>query len=313
MELKVIDHIDALATRWIEAANLIVLSLGSSAGVVVTLGGGNAGFLTNSSDQLTIPLQALDHPQQLKLGQNVGTLIFIPGLLETLRVNGRVESINDSEVVVRVEECFGHCAKALIRSEFWSPSAGHTTQMTEQQFLDSTRFVALATADEHGQCDLSPKGDPAGLMVKLIDNEVCFADRPGNRRMDSFRNLVTQSDCEAVLIAPGELMVGHLKGSVYLSTDQEKLAKFTVEGKQPKLLTCWSNFTLDLYQSAAICKASLWPTQAVPDDLKPSSLFVAHMKLNKKKGVAAALARTAVSIPGFLERGLKEDYKKNLY
>ncbi|MBL4672872.1 MAG: hypothetical protein JKX81_11490 [Arenicella sp.] len=313
MELKIIDHIDAIATQWVKAANLIVLSLGSAGSVVVTLGGGPAGFLSNSHEQLVIPLNSLDHPEKLHVGQNVGTLIFIPGLLETLRVNGRVSSISISDAVISVEECFGHCAKALIRSEFWSPNIACNSQLSKEKFIDLTRFLAFATSDGQGHCDLSPKGDPAGLMVQFIENEICFADRPGNRRMDSFRNLVTQGTCEAILMVPGEVQVAHLKGSVYLSTDQERLTRFAVKGKSPTLLTCWSNYSLDIYQSEAIRKANLWPTQLAPDGLKPSSLFVAHIKLNKRKGVAAAIARSAVSVPGVMERSLREDYKKNLY
>jgi PPOX class probable FMN-dependent enzyme len=69
----------------------------------------------------------------------VGLLFLIPGLGETLRVNGRACVIRDEEVLapmavegkqplvgiaVEVEECFLQCAKAIIRSRLWDGRTG---------------------------------------------------------------------------------------------------------------------------------------------------------------------------------------------
>ncbi|WP_443971467.1 hypothetical protein [Sphingobium sp. CR28] len=54
-------------------------------------------------------------------------------------------------------------------------------------FAEHCRFLALATSNSDGYADLSPKGDPAGLIVKIEGNTLRFADRPGNKRIDSFR------------------------------------------------------------------------------------------------------------------------------
>ena len=68
-----------------------------------------------------------------------GLLFLIPGVGETLRVNGRACLIRDEEIlaplavggkhalvgiVVEVEECFLQCAKAVIRSKLWEARAG---------------------------------------------------------------------------------------------------------------------------------------------------------------------------------------------
>ena len=47
----------------------------------------------------------------------------MPGLGETLRVNGRVAAVGDGVVRIGVEECYVHCAKALIRSDLWNPES----------------------------------------------------------------------------------------------------------------------------------------------------------------------------------------------
>jgi PPOX class probable FMN-dependent enzyme len=56
-----------------------------------------------------------------------GLLFLIPGMGETLRVNGRCEIARDADpqvsLIVTVEEAYLHCAKALIRSRLWDPPA----------------------------------------------------------------------------------------------------------------------------------------------------------------------------------------------
>lgn len=68
----------------------------------------------------------------------VGILFMVPGVNETLRVNGRARIVDDPELLdpltvqgraprsgllVEVEEAYLQCAKALARSKLWSPEA----------------------------------------------------------------------------------------------------------------------------------------------------------------------------------------------
>ena len=77
-----------------------------------------------------------DSLQNIIENGRVGLLFVIPGLGETLRVNGSACVIRDEEVLaslavqgrrpvlgiaVEVEECYLQCAKALIRSKLWEP------------------------------------------------------------------------------------------------------------------------------------------------------------------------------------------------
>ncbi|HTV87587.1 MAG TPA: pyridoxamine 5'-phosphate oxidase family protein [Stellaceae bacterium] len=67
----------------------------------------------------------------------VGIIFFVPGLRETLRVNGTARITTDptllepcavggkmprSGILVAVEEVYFHCGKALIRSDLWNPA-----------------------------------------------------------------------------------------------------------------------------------------------------------------------------------------------
>ena len=76
-------------------------------------------------------LNIIDNPE-------VGLLFLIPGIEETLRVNGRATIVQDQEllerclvngkipllgIVVDVQEAFLHCAKAFKRSHLWNPES----------------------------------------------------------------------------------------------------------------------------------------------------------------------------------------------
>ena len=64
----------------------------------------------------------------------MGLLFFVPGMTETLRINGTADIVTDADVLaplavrgkvpvsglrITVEEAFLHCAKAVIRARLW--------------------------------------------------------------------------------------------------------------------------------------------------------------------------------------------------
>lgn len=148
-------------------------------------------------------------------------------IAETLRVNGRVVAVRSGEIEIAVEECYMHCSKALLRSNFWTASPPSDAPDDALDFLTASRFMALATVDGRGRADVSPKADLEGALIRLQDGRVQFADRSGNRRADSFRNILIQPRIAAAM----------LSGTTRLTTDTAMRADFAVSGKAPLLLT----------------------------------------------------------------------------
>jgi predicted pyridoxine 5'-phosphate oxidase superfamily flavin-nucleotide-binding protein len=315
-DLKVIDHLDATAMRWIAATPLLFAGFGASGAMAVTLAGGEAGFArVESPRQWTLPLALLDDPDLPQAGQSVCSLLLVPGLGETLRINGTVLERADGWLRLAVQECYLHCAKALIRSGFWEaqPSDEATPPPTPQDVVPRSRLLVLATSNARGQADLSPKGDPAGALLRLHDDALCFPDRPGNRRVDSFRNIIEQPQVAAGALIPGENRLLHVSGAARLDTDLAAREAFSVEGKAPKLVTCIAQPRLEIRHSPALARARLWPAAPAPADIEPAEIFKAHVKLNRTPGLQAAVARAGVSVPGLIRKSLDHDYKKNLY
>ncbi len=315
VSLKVIDHIDATAQRWLASSPLMFAGFGSdrAMAMAITLGGGEPGFATGDPATLSVPLAALDDPALVVTGASFGSLFLVPGIGETLRINGRVAAIDSDTARVAVDECYVHCAKALIRSGFWSAAPTDDAPRTLDSFVAATCFMALATMDSAGHADLSPKGDPARAMAHVEGDQLWFADRPGNRRTDSFRNLIAQPRIAAALLIPGSTQVAIIRGNAMLTDDETARASFAVQGKVPLLATRVDDLDIAIRPSAALERAKLWPAAAAPADIKPAKMFAEHVRLNKDKGIGARIAGAFVSVPGLMQRGLDKDYKDNLY
>ncbi|MHC9084071.1 pyridoxamine 5'-phosphate oxidase family protein [Luteimonas sp. RIT-PG2_3] len=331
-DLKVIDHLDAHAIAWLAACPLLFAAFGDDSGIAISPAGGPEGFAhAIDAHHLSLPLALLDAPEQVRAGQGFGSLMMVPGMGETLRVNGRVLTVDGGEVRVAVEECYLHCAKAVIRSDFWTSPAGidappdasadapgdaaqDETQGDTRSFIDDARFMLLATMDHEGRTDLSPKGDPTGALLRMHDGAIWFPDRPGNRRVDSFRNILAQSRIAILALVPGRHQALHVTGSARLDADEDMRSLFRVQDKTPRLATCVEPSSLCLQPSAALARARPWPARPrPPHTLEPAEIFKAHVKLSRSRGLQAALVRTTISIPGLMQKGLDSDYKKNLY
>lgn len=313
VNLKVIDHVDESAMRWLAASPLMFAGFGDTRSIAVTLAGGAPGFASAEPAMLSIPLAALDDPGLAVPNASFGSLFLVPGIGETLRINGRVASVEDGNARIAVAECYVHCAKALIRSGFWPADPLDAAPATPGEFAAGARFMALATIDAAGAADLSPKGDPAGTMAHVAGDQLWFADRPGNRRADSFRNIIAQPRIAAALLIPGTAQVAILRGTAMLTDDETARASFEVQGKVPLLATRVDDVEIELRASPALARAALWPAAAAPADIKPAKMFADHVKLNKDKGLGARIAGAFVSVPGLMQRGLDKDYKDNLY
>lgn len=138
---KQIDRIDDAARSFIAASPFVVLATASDHGTDASPRGGPPGFVAVLDDKrLALGDLAgnnrLDSHSNLLDKPHVGMLFFVPGVDETLRVNGRAVLTTDPAVLaavaidgrapkvaigIDVDECFIHCAKAFRRSRLWDP------------------------------------------------------------------------------------------------------------------------------------------------------------------------------------------------
>ena len=104
-----------------------------------------------------------------------------------------------------------------------------------RQFIEKAPLVCLATSDADGNCDVSPRGDPAGFVRILDDSTLLLPERPGNRLADSLRNILSNPHVGLLFIIPGVTDTFRVNGRAILTTDALLLEPSTIEGKRPKL------------------------------------------------------------------------------
>ena len=312
IKMKIIDHLDAEAARWIAAAPLGFVAAGGPDGPRVAVAGGPPGFAQVTDETtLRVPLNAVDPLGEVEAGQGAGVLFLIPGIGETLRANGRVRRVADGALEIAVEECFIHCAKALIRSDFWTPAAAEPPGEANA-FVDASRFLALATMDSEGRVDISPKGDPAGRLIRVEDGHATLAERPGNRLAFGYRNIIEQPRVAVLCLVPGAQAVAKLFGRAVLTHNEAVRESFVVEGKTPAMATVVEDLSASLAPSEALARAAVWAGAPAANDIDPAAVLVAHLKLNKARGAQATMLRLAVN-RGLIAKGLEANYRTDLY
>jgi PPOX class probable FMN-dependent enzyme len=173
---KELDHLDEHCRAFIAHSPLAILSTAGADGRCdVSPKGGPAGFVVVLDNRhLAVPdltgNNRLDSLSNVVENPFVALLFLIPGLDETLRVNGRAVITRDEAVLdacavrdrrpkaalgVEVEVAYLHCAKALKRGEVWQP----------ERWPDRSGLAtpACMLSDHIGMPDLTPEVVEAAL------------------------------------------------------------------------------------------------------------------------------------------------------
>jgi uncharacterized protein len=139
-------------------------------------------------------------------------------------------------------------------------------------FIERSPFLCLGTADENGDCDVSPRGDPAGFVRILDDVTLLIPERPGNRIADSLRNILRNPYVGLLFVIPGVGDTFRVNGRATLTTDAELLAPCAVEGKTPRLGILVDIESAYTQCSKAFLRSQLWdPARFVDQSELPTS------------------------------------------
>lgn len=102
-------------------------------------------------------------------------------------------------------------------------------------FIARSPLVFVSTANGRGECDVSPRGDSPGFALLLDERHLVLPERPGNRRMDAYRNILDNPRIGLVFVIPGMDEVLRVNGEAWIVRDAELMARMSVFGKVPKL------------------------------------------------------------------------------
>lgn len=183
----------------------------------------------------------------------------------------RLDAVSDQETLRRVYE---RPSDAAVRKQM--------TELTDQtrRLIGLSALVLIASADADGNCDVSPRGGPAGFVAVLDERTVAIPDATGNKRLDTLQNVVATGRAGLLFVVPGRTTTLRVNGRACVSARPDLLAQLTPVGKPPA-----SALVLGIEEVYPHCPKSLlrsgaWkPEQWLPADAQPTSAEVTLAQL----------------------------------
>ncbi len=170
-----------------------------------------------------------------------------------------------------------------------------------RDFIARSPFVLVATADELGNCDVSPKGGASGFVSVLDERRLAIPDAPGNRLVYSLRNVVAGRRAGLLFVIPGMEETLRVNGRAWLTRDPEVLEPLAAGAKAPKVAIGVEVEEAFLHCAKAFKRSALWRPADWPDRAELASaaqIWRDHM----------ALDMTTQDVQDFVD----DDYENNL-
>jgi len=174
----------------------------------------------------------------------------------------------------------------------------------DRDWLAASPFCVMATSSAAGDCDASPKGDPAGQLVHVIDDRtIAIAERPGNKRADGYKNILENPHVGLNFFIPGRGDTLRINGRARLVVDAPFFDAMVVKGHRPLLAVVVEIDDIFFHCAKAFLRSGLWkPETWAPDERVPGRAVI-----------AAAIEPNEMTVEELDDYYKPENYTKGLY
>jgi PPOX class probable FMN-dependent enzyme len=131
--------------------------------------------------------------------------------------------------------------------------------------ISRSPFVLISSCDADGRLDVSPKGDPAGFVQVLDERTLAIPDRPGNRRADTFGNVLQNPRVGLLFMIPGRQETLRVNGRAIIVRDRALREQMAVAGKLPELALVVTVEQAFVHCGKCIIRSGLWNKESWPD------------------------------------------------
>lgn len=139
-----------------------------------------------------------------------------------------------------------------------------------RRFIELSPYMCLATSDDSGRIDISPRGDGPGFVTVVNDKTLLVPDRRGNNRLDSLSNIIKNPSLSLLFLIPGFTETVRVVGRGEIVRSQALSSAHIVNGKAPKLFIRVSISEVYFHCGKAAIRAKLWdPSQQADRSLMP--------------------------------------------
>ena len=150
-----------------------------------------------------------------------------------------------------------------------------------RNFIARAPFLCLGTSSEQG-ADVTPRGDRPGFVHVLDDTTILIPDWPGNNRLDSLTNIVSNPRVGLLLFIPGVDETLRINGVAEVTADPGLIRRWDVNGKHPRSVLKVTVQQAFLHCAKAFIRSKLWnpETWAGRDGMaRPAQIWADHIAL----------------------------------
>lgn len=140
----------------------------------------------------------------------------------------------------------------------------------DREWLARSPLCLIATSAADGSCDVSPKGDPPGFVKVLDDRTIAVPDRPGNKRIDGFRNVLSNPHVGLIHLLPGRGDTLRINGRARIVREAPFFDSMTVKGNRPVLALVVEIEEIFFHCSKAFLRSAAWSPESWQPDALPS-------------------------------------------
>ena len=175
-----------------------------------------------------------------------------------------------------------------------------------QNFIQRSPFLCIGTQNAAGKADVSPRGDPKGFVKILDDTTLAIPDRPGNNRLDTLVNILSNPSVGILFFVPGFDDTMRVNGQAQLVTEPALLDQMSMHGRSPTLAIVVKVETVFIHCAKAFRRSGLWDPEQLQDRRDMPSLMNIILDLTTGAPQDPADQRK-------LDDALEDDYKSTLY
>lgn len=169
-----------------------------------------------------------------------------------------------------------------------------------RNFIAHSPFVLIGSQDAEGNADVTPKGDKPGFVAVLDDATIVIPDRPGNNRLDTWENLLSNPAVGLLFMIPGMNETLRINGKGRLTADAALRERFAVDGKLPITVLVVTVEACYMHCAKAFMRSQLWKPETWPDrstlptlgQILADQIAINQSGAEVDKSLAEAYART---------------------
>jgi PPOX class probable FMN-dependent enzyme len=156
----------------------------------------------------------------------------------------------------------------------------------QRDWLAHSPLGFVATTDADGRVDVSPKGDPPGFVHVIDDTTIAIPERPGNKRVDGYLNVLQRPHVGTLFLIPGRGDTLRINGSARILADADYFDEMVVQGKRPILALEIDVEEVFFHCAKAFLRSDTWKPEswnptAVPSAARLAQAFKTDISLDE--------------------------------